>query len=311
MISIKSVKSYIPEGRIDVAARADKLNVKDDFLKNKLGIQKLSSLTESEETSDIAVKAVQRLIKESNLEIQDIECLVLCTQNPDELGLPHSSAIVHQKLSLSDNVACFDISLGCSGYVYGLNVVQGMMLANGYRNAVLVTADPYSKIIDENDKSTALLFGDAATATWLSEGQGWTIKKSLLHTRGSGGQHIKNINGNLHMDGRQVFNFALTVVPEQVHELLSMSDIDKESIDKWYLHQGSQFIVENIAKRLSVPLDKVPLGIHQCGNTVSSSIPLMIEHDFGNSTDKNIILSGFGVGLSWGTMLLRNTTLST
>ncbi len=307
MISIKSVKSYVPNGRVDVVARANQLDVSEEFLTKKLGVYQLSSLSEHEETSDIAVNAVQSLVEGSELELDDIECLVLCTQNPDDLGLPHTSSVVHQKLSLSDNVACFDISLGCSGYVYGLNVVQGMMLANGYHNAVLVTADPYSKIIDEKDKNTALLFGDAATATWLSNGAGWEIEKSMLYTRGSGGKHIKNINGSLHMDGRQVFNFAMTVVPEQINTVLSECAIDASQIDKWYLHQGSQFIVESLAKRLGVPLDKVPLGVHQCGNTVSSSIPLMIERDIETSIDKNIILSGFGVGLSWGTMLLRNT----
>lgn len=307
MVSIKAVASFVPNGCVDIQQRANNLDVSSDFLAKKLGIEKLTVLDEQYDTSDLSVYAIESLIKNSDLEFSNIDCIVLCTQNPDAKGLPHTSAIVHQKLELSDNVACFDISLGCSGYVYGLNVAQGMMLANHYENVVLVTADPYSKIIDPSDRDTALLFGDAATATWLVNGPGWTIEQTLLNTRGSDGHHIENREGTLHMDGRQVFNFAMTEVPRQVRALLERNNLETAHIDRWYLHQGSRFIVENLAKRMRVDMERVSLGIQEAGNTVSSSIPLMIEKDIQKISDKNIILSGFGVGLSWGTMLLKNT----
>ena len=109
------------------------------------------------------------------------------------------------------------------------------------------------------------------------------------------------------MDGRQVFNFAMTEVPRQVSALLESNSLDKGDVGRWYLHQGSRFIVENLAKRIGISLEKVPLGIQYFGNTVSSSIPLMVEKDISQISAENIVLSGFGVGLSWGTMLLRNT----
>lgn len=307
MISIQSIASYIPSRRVDVQQRAYSLEVSHEFLSNKLGVQELAVLDEEQDTSDMAVYAVQKLIDKSSLQLNEIDCIILCTQNPDAQGLPHTSAIVHQKLELTDNVACLDISLGCSGYVYGLNVAQGMMLANDYQNVVLITADPYSKIIDPENRDTALLFGDAATATWLVNGHGWTIEQTVLNTRGSGGHHIENRGGMLHMDGRQVFNFAMTEVPRQVSALLEKNNLETAHIDRWYLHQGSRFIVENLAKRMRVDMERVSLGIQEAGNTVSSSIPLMIEKDIQKISDKNIILSGFGVGLSWGTMLLKNT----
>lgn len=305
MITINAISNYIPQQSVDINARAADVGIEQDFINNKLGIENLPIKSQQQETSDLGVEAVKSLLESSNLNIEDIDCLIVCTQNPDEYGLPHTSAIIHDKLGLHKQIACFDISLGCSGYIYGLKVAQGMMLANDYNNAILVTADPYSKIINAQDRNTSLLFGDAASATWLGREGSWELGKALLNTDGSGHRNIINIDQKLHMDGRQVFNFALTHAPKQIIDLLELAGYDIDHIDRFYLHQGSKYIVDSIRKRMKLAEEKVPANINQTGNTVSSSIPLLLEQDLDNPDLKNIILCGFGVGLSWGTILLH------
>ncbi|WP_208430433.1 ketoacyl-ACP synthase III [Methyloceanibacter sp. wino2] len=280
----------------------------EEFVRNKIGAVSLPIRAEGEETSDLAVAAVRKLF-EKGLDPSAIDLLILCTQNPDGHGLPHTSAIVHGKLGLPETCAAFDISLGCSGYVYGLTVVDAMLRAGHARNAVLVTADPYSKIVDPDDRDTALLFGDAATASWIvpaeaGGGLDLQIGGARLSTMGKdGGALAVKPSGKLEMQGRAVFNFAAQTGTAQIRDLLDETGLELEDIDLFLLHQGSRYIVETIARRLGVPAGKVPLGITENGNTVSSSIPLMLEAG-ANQSARRILLCGFGVGLSCASMVL-------
>lgn len=146
MIGIRSIASYIPEGRVDNIAQAESFGRDAEFVQNKLGTTTLAIKADDEETSDLCVRAVHNLLaKNVDLKLEDVQALVVVTQNGDAEGLPHTSAIVQHKLGLPTHAACFDVSLGCSGYVYGLYVLKGFMQAAGLKNAILVTADPYSK----------------------------------------------------------------------------------------------------------------------------------------------------------------------
>lgn len=236
-----------------------------------------------------------------------VDCLVVCTQNPDGSGLPHTSAVVHGKLGLPAQCACFDVSLGCSGYVYGLSIVQSFMQQNRLARGLLFTADPYSKIIDPKDKNTALLFGDAATVTLLDAAEQpgrWRMGPFRFATRGKDGAALENRAGTLAMNGRAVFNFSATEVPPQVSALLADAGLKAEDVDLFLFHQGSRFIVDQLAKRLDLPAAKVPVNLAEQGNTVSSSLPLLLQEHLGDSRLRRILLSGFGVGLSWASCLL-------
>ncbi len=305
MIGIKSIASYIPDHRIDNKDRIEKFDIDISFLKNKTGMLRLARKSSNESTSDLCCSAVNALIIKEKLEKKIIDCLVVCTQNPDGKGLPHTSAIVHGKLELSTECAVFDISLGCSGYVYGLSILKGFMQVNGYKNAILVTADPYSEIIDEDDKNTSLLFGDAATATLLSDEARWDIGKFCFGSEGRYCQAIKvNVDqGYLEMNGRSVFNFTATVIPKNIEAVLAVNGFESKDIDKYLFHQASKYIIDTLSKRLNIDPEKVPFMAEDYGNTVSSSIPLMLEMFL--HTEKTIVISGFGVGLSWGATLLR------
>lgn len=306
MIGIKSIASYIPAGRIDNIAQAAAFDRDAAFVESKIGTPTLSVKDAGEETSDLCAVAVQNLLaKNPALRLEDVEALVVVTQNGDGEGLPHTSAIVQKKAGLPQHVACFDVSLGCSGYVYGLYVLKGFMEATGLKSGILVTCDPYSKIMDRSDRMTTLLFGDAATATWLGDDPLWELGPAKFGTDGNGADHLFVKDGFFHMNGRQVFNFASLKIIPHMQEVLEQAGLSLDTVDAFCLHQGSGAIVDAIAKRLGENGDRVVKNMFGAGNTVSSTIPLLMEHyAFEDSAWKNLVMSGFGVGLSWGSAVL-------
>jgi 3-oxoacyl-[acyl-carrier-protein] synthase-3 len=304
MIGIQAIGCYLPAGRIDNTKRLEQFGVDEVFLREKIGMLGLSVKLENEETSDLCCKAFADLQLKTTLQVDDVECIIVCTQNPDALGLPHTSAIVHGKLELPDRCAAFDISLGCSGFVYGLSVLQGFMQANGFSKGVLFTADPYSKIIDQTDKNTSLLFGDGATATLISTTPIWRTGKFLFGSCGneSASISVKQNTGKLSMNGRSVFSFSATVVPNNIFAMLDANKLVIEDIDLFILHQGSRYIIETIMQKLGVSNEKVPFLSAGYGNTVSSSIPLILSDM--ESQYNHIVIAGFGIGLSWASTIL-------
>ncbi len=304
MIGIRDIAAYIPPRRVDNATAAARFEVDEAFLERKLGVLQRSVAEVDEHSSDMALKALRSLCEQSSLDMSKIGVLVVVTQNPD-VNLPHVSAIVHGKAGLPETCAAFDISLGCSGYVYGLSVIHAFMQANGIGHGVLITADPYSKIVDDQDKATSLLFGDAASATLIGPDPVFTLGPFSFGTRGAAHEALITRNGQLHMDGREVFNFAATGIPADLAKLLTQAHLQLEDIDCFILHQGSRYIVDTITKRAGLPAEKVRFGMQGYGNTVSSSIPLLLRDELDNQAIRQIILSGFGVGLSWASCVIK------
>lgn len=304
MIGITEIGSYFPQNTIDNIAQAAKFGESEAFIKSKIGASILPKLEDGQDASDLAVGAVENLLAKNVIAKEHIEALVVVTQNGDFGGLPHTAAIVQGKLGLPSTISAFDISLGCSGYVYGLSVLKAHMQEMGYSNAVLVTADPYSKIIDQDDRVTSLLFGDGATATLLSHDAVFDIGKPILQTDGNGHDALVK-NEYLSMHGRKVFNFAATNVPSQIANYLDDNELTVDAIDLFLLHQGSAAIVDVIARKVGGDKSKYILDIDATGNTVSSTIPILLEKQLNNIENKKIIISGFGVGLSWATNLLE------
>lgn len=305
MIGIKSIASYLPDHSVDNVRQAQGFGEREDFVRTKVGALRLPRKEKAEDTSDLGAKALSALLAKSGLQMDGIDALALITQNGDSSGLPHTSAIVHEKMGLSKNIPVFDISLGCSGYVYGLSILAGFMKMSGLENGVLITADPYSKIINTQDRGTALLFGDAATATWLGKNPEWMILSSSYFTDGGGAKHLMVENGILTMNGRQVFNFALKNVPAQIRRTLKRERLAEGDIDLFCLHQGSAGIIEGIAKQFPSAREKFVLDMEKTGNTVSSSIPLLLEKYLKLDGVRSVLLSGFGVGLSLATTIIQ------
>ena len=304
MIGVQNIGYYIPEGRISNYDRKVKFSIDDNFIENKIGIRQVSQRSPAENTSDLCVKAFEALEARSALNRSEIEVLVVVTQNPDK-NIPHTSAIVHDKLELPEYCACFDISLGCSGFVYALATLQGFMAANSMKKGVLLTSDPYSKVIDPDDKNTALLFGDGAAATLISDTPVFVSGATTFGTIGKERGNLEvNDQGHLYMNGRAVFNFAAKYIPKDIRLMAEKNRVTLDEIDLFLFHQGSKIIVETIANKLGVNLDKVPFKIQDMGNTIASTIPFLLQEELEGSANL-IAISGFGVGLSWASSLLR------
>ena len=304
---IAAIGGYLPPSRQDNAQLASRFGFADDFLEGKIGVMAPARKSDGEETSDLCVKAYEDLKRTTQEDVTDVDLIAVVTQNPDGHGLPHTSAIVHEKLGLAKSCFAFDISLGCSGFVAALAVVKGYLAATGGRRAILFTADPYSKVLDTKDRNTALIFGDGAAATLISETQSWRIgpafdcgtdgKKSAALSVGS--------DAKLVMNGRTVFDFCALNVPGSVERTLAANGLKKEDVDAFVLHPGSRYIVDTVHDRLKI--SRIPFPAPY-GNTVSSSIPLILR-EMDPARQRTVVVSGFGVGLSWATTVLRSGTL--
>ncbi|MBS1255218.1 MAG: 3-oxoacyl-[acyl-carrier-protein] synthase 3 [Deltaproteobacteria bacterium] len=307
MIGIKAIGTYLPEARTSNFDRLKKFGMTESFVQQKIGFTEVALKAPEQETSDLCVKSWEDLQQKHPVSPEEIDCVIVCTQNPDGHGLPHTSAIVHEKLSLPLSCAAFDLSLGCSGYVYGLSVINSFMEANSFKNGLLFTADPYSKVMNKDDKKTATLFGDGASVTLLNEDPVFECGKFVFGSDGCKKEGIiVREDGYVHMNGRAVFTFTVRVVPDNIRNMLEKNSTSLDSVDRFILHQGSLHIVNSIADALGVPRERCPFYSAKYGNTVSSSVPMVLSREIDNQEMKVAVLSGFGVGLSWAsTMLYR------
>jgi len=303
MLGIEEIGTYLPAGRISNYDRKDQFGIDDFFIEEKIGVRRVSVKGPEEETSDLCIRAFEDLQRRTSVNKEEIEALVVVTQNPDH-NIPHTSAIVHGKLGLPANCAAFDISLGCSGFVYALTIFQSFMAANGLTRGLLFTADPYSKVVDPQDKNTTLLFGDGSAVTLISSAPRLVAGRFTFGTLGSEYEKLICKDGTLFMNGRAVFNFAAKVIPDDLRRMAAKNGVDLEEIDRFLIHQGSKIIVDTIASKLSLPAEKVPYSTGDYGNTVSSTIPILLQDELGGAA-RTIAICGFGVGLSWASGLLR------
>ena len=259
MIYLSNIASYLANNKINNLSRLEEFNLDKQFILEKIGVKDVSIKDSQQETSDLCVEAFEKLkIKEPSL-TKNFDCLIVCTQNPDKNGIPHTSSILHGKLALNNDCACFDVSLGCSGYIYCLSIIKGFMETNNFTNGLLFTCDPYSKVVDASDKNTSLLFSDASTVTYLRSDRLSSKKKSefelgnfLFSTKGCDGNALNNDSLKLHMDGRKIFNFAAKEVPNHVTKILKNSNRLIEEIDLFIFHQGSKAILNYLEKKLFI-----------------------------------------------------------
>lgn len=300
---LREFGTYIGEKRVSNLERIERFDYPQDSLETKIGMRSTSRCAPDETTSDMCVKAFESLSAKMGdaLDPASIDLIVVVTQHPDGFGIPHTSAVVHGKIGMPKSCFAFDISLGCSGYVAALATVSGHLSASGGKRALLFTADPYSKSLDENDRNTAMIFGDAATVTLIEPNAEWRIGKFDFGTSSSAALK-RDEEGVLRMDGRAVFNFCALNIPASVKRCLERNDVTKEQIDVFAMHPGSKYIVDTISKRVGITPPSV-LNCADYGNTISSSVPLILA-DLDRSKSSTVLVSGFGVGLSWATCIL-------
>lgn len=304
MLGIQSISYACGDLELDNFEAAARLGREKKFIEEKIGFTTLRRLAPKQTTIDLCKQAYASLCADLG-EAPEIDCLVAVSQSyGGEPALPHLSAKIHGELNLPVNVAAFDIGLGCSGFVYALNVVTAFMEHNGMKRGLLITADAYSPVLQPEDVNTQLLFGDAAAVTLISDTPRYYAGKTTFATEGKKASALMlDRELGLQMNGRDIFNFSMTHVPEQILRCLDINGLSPETVDCVLLHQASKFIVESIPTRVKVPPQKTPFLLSDIGNCVSSTLPIALARTMDNN-HKTCLLSGFGVGLSWASTVL-------
>ena len=298
----------------------------------KIGVKERRFADENTCSSDLCFAAAERLINGMNINRDEIDLLIFISQTPD-YRMPATSVLLQERLKLPTSTITFDINLGCSAFLYGLTVAYSMITAGGIRKALILDGETRSKVYSQKDRKTGFLFGDGGVAGLIETGEKFGKSWFSLNSDGSreslikvpaGGyrkmsscetvtEKVVDEYGNIrseeqgYMNGADVFNFVIREVPKDFHRLLEYSGSDIASIDYFVFHQANSYINGFLAKKLKLPEEKVPSTIEKYGNTSSVSIPLTIISELKNklSTNKRILLSGFGVGLTWGTAVLQ------
>lgn len=298
MITIDQIEFLLPKKKLQIKKKYKK--VSSIFLKNKIGATSLPRFSDKDTVVNMCNKVTQKI--NINKIKNKIKAIILCSQNPDYNGLPHNSSIIQNMLGLNDDVACFDISQGCAGYLYGLVASESFIKKNQY--ALIFTCDPYSKIISNKDLNTDILFGDAVTVSVIKKhGLGKKLIDYEFYSYGAEYKAIINENG-LKMNGKKVMKFCTSIVPAKINNFLKKNNLNINSIDQFYFHQGSKFIVDQISNQLKIPRRSYPPIVKNIGNTVSSTLPILMK-SYNFKEKKNILICGFGVGLSISIGLIK------
>jgi 3-oxoacyl-[acyl-carrier-protein] synthase-3 len=288
-------------------------------IETKVGIRNRHIAASDESSMDLAIKAGQKLL--SFYDADAIDFLIFCTQSPEYL-LPTSACIIQDQLGLRTNVGALDFNLGCSGYIYGLAMAKALIESRIATNVLLLTGETYSKFIIDSDISNKSIFGDAATATLVTWSEHDQIGEFVFGTDGAGAENliVKNIGAKnhytcpegvqpeLYMDGPEIFNFTIETIPKLVRDVCSKNGLGLSNVSYTILHQANKYILEFLTKTIGLEPEKVHIDLWEYGNTVSNTIPIALKDCLDKNIVKpqnNVLLAGFGVGYSWGAVVLN------
>jgi 3-oxoacyl-[acyl-carrier-protein] synthase-3 len=329
--SISAIEYYLPEKGLtteELAALFPAWSVAK--IDAKTGIHVRHIAADAEYTSDLAFKAAQKLFSSGACHREDIDFILLCTQSAD-YALPTTACLLQSRLDIPRSAGALDYNLGCSGYIYGLGLAEGLISSGQASVILLITADTYSKYMDPSDKAVRTLFGDGATATLI---EATSEKRPLIGpfvygTDGRGAGHLIVPNSGtrqgcpprlvdsrgglvteprLYMDGQRIFQFAIEQVPTVVASILEKGGVSRDNVDLFVFHQANKYILDELRRILEIPSEKFQITLRDCANTVSSTIPIALKHaeqEGKLQNDSLILLVGFGVGFSWGAALVR------
>lgn len=305
-VFIRDIAYYLPETILTNAQLAKEFpEWTTDKIAQKVGISERHIAAPDERVTDMSMYAANKLFSKG-YDRSEIDFVLLCTQSPDYL-LPSSACILQHKLGLSTQCGAFDFNLGCSGYEYGLVVAKGLIQSGAARNVLLITAEMYTKYLSKDDKGNRTIFGDGASATWIGTEGFAEIGECSLGTDGSGADYlIVRPNEPLFMDGGAIFDFSAEVVPQMVNDTLRKCGLQKDDIDLWVFHQANKYMINYVRKLLDIEKDRFYIYMENVGNTVSSTVPVALcaARDEGKLRG-NVLLAGFGVGLSWGAVNIK------
>ena len=309
--------SCLPEKVVTNDFLSTIMETSDEWISSRTGIRQRHIAIE-ETTASMSAEAGRRALEMAGMKAEELELLVVVTCTPDTL-VPSTACLVQSELGAVNAVA-FDLNAACSGFVFALQVVDAYFQTGLYKNALVIGAETLSRILDWSDRTTSVLFGDGAGAAVVRAAESGVIASSEGSDGSKGGAiYVKNRENHnpfipeikpmdfLYMDGGEVFKFAVRTVPQSIQETLEKARLTIDDIDYFLFHQANARINQTIAKRLKVPMEKIPMNVDHCGNTSGGSIPILMDEvnrqGLFKSGDK-IMLAGFGSGLTWGTMVL-------
>lgn len=326
---IGPIAVHLPE-RAETNEMLHRENPKWDMplIEEKLGIRTRYIARPEETASDLGVAAAEKLFAEFGIDRRQVDFLLLCTQTPD-YPLPTTACLMQDRLGLRTNIGALDFNLGCSGFVYGLGMADGLIRAGAVRNVLLITAETYSKYIGPDDRSLRPIFGDGAAATLIEPADTPAVQHFAYGTDGSGANMLLVNRGGargaqdalqpskrhrwsspLCMDGPALIDFTLGRVPAAVDDVLTRAGLTMNDIDYFLVHQASAKLLGHLRERLGLDEQRMPMNLAEYGNTVSSTLPILmrdLRNDGRLKPGKRSLLIGFGVGLSWGACLWDET----
>ena len=314
--------SYLPENRVTNQALADQLAARDvetndEWIVARTGIRARHFAAPTQQTSDLALIAAQRAIEAAGIEAEQIDLIIVATSTPDFV-FPSTACIVQKKLGLKNGGAAFDVQAVCSGFVYGLATADAFIRSGQYKHALVIGAETFSRILDFNDRTTCVLFGDGAGAVVLSRSDEPGILANALHADGSHSDILcvpGNVNAGviagsafLHMDGQAVFKLAVNVLGKVALEVLEKAGMTASQLDWLIPHQANIRIMQSTCRKLGLPLDKMVVTVDEHGNTSAASVPLALDaavRDGRIQAGQLVMVEGVGGGFTWGASLLR------
>jgi 3-oxoacyl-[acyl-carrier-protein] synthase-3 len=331
MAFIKALSYYLPEKVVtneELVKEFPEWSV--EKVAQKVGVDSRHMAAEHETAGDMAGKAALKLFAEYNVSPSEIDFVMLCTQSPDYF-LPSTACVLQNRLGIPTSSGAFDYNLGCSGCIYGMAMAKGLIAAGIAKNVLLLTAETYNKYLHPSDKSNRSIFGDGAAACLISTEGFAEIGEFSLGTDGSGannlivktgaarqkeatGKYVEDVEGHtwfddyLYMNGGNVFNFTLEIVPVMMKEILEKNNLNQDQIDYYVFHQANKFMLNTIRKVCVLPKEKFYVNLATTGNTVSSTVLIGMKDCIDNGTIKKgdiVMATGFGVGLSWGGTILK------
>ncbi len=334
-IGISGISAAVPKHIVDnynYTSNFDKEIVKE--IVDKIGIKERRFADSSTCSSDLCFAAAQQLIADMNIDKSEIDILIFVSQTPD-YRMPATSILLQERLGLSKQTAAFDISLGCSAFIYGLSTLYAFMQTGGFKKGLLLDGETRSRIYSPKDRNTAFLFGDGGVAAIIECGEQFGesyfslnsdgSKESLIKIKAGGYRNPSSLEtlqekvvddyGNIRTEehgsisGADVFNFVLLEIPKDINSILQFSKTKPSEIDFFVFHQANSFMNDYLTKKMKLDKDKVPASIEKFGNTSSVSIPLTIVTELKNKLkgDKKMLFSGFGVGMSWASALINTS----
>jgi len=324
-VIIRSVGIHAPERRVTNEELSRTVETSDEWIRSRSGIGERRIAAPGENPSDMGAKAAAQALERAGLKAGDVDLLVVATMTPD-LPFPSTACLLQAKLGLRKDIPCFDISAACSGFVYALQVASDMVASGRHRRALVVGAEKLSSVVDWKDRSTCVLFGDAAGAAVLEacDEPGFGILASELGADGANAELLYAAAGGsakpataetvaagehcLRMNGKEVFKLAVRVMAGACERVLAAAGTDSSKVAVFIPHQANIRIIQGVAEQLGLGMERFPLNLERYGNTSAASIPLALEQAWREGRVRHgdlVLLVAFGAGLTWGALLLR------